>query len=56
MYAVIVVTSLLAGWAVRRKAADVLIVRKRNRQDHAWRRYETAHRSESWRQILEVRV
>lgn len=56
MYAIIAVTYLLAGWAVRRKAADVLTVRKRNRRRQARRRFETAHRSESWRQILEVRV
>ena len=56
MYAIIAVTSLLAGWAVRRKAADVLTVRKRNRRRQAQRRFETAHRSESWRQILGVRV
>lgn len=56
MYAVIIFSSMLAGWAVRRKAADVLTVRKRNRRRQARRRFETAHRSESWRQILEVRV
>lgn len=56
MYAVIVVSSMLVGWAVRRKAADVLTVRKRNRRRQARRRFETAHRSDSWRQILEVRV
>ena len=56
MDVVIVVSSILAGWAVRRKAADVLKTWKQIRQDQAWKRYETIHRSESWRQILEVRV
>lgn len=56
MYAVIVVSSMLVGWAARRKSADVLKTWKQIRQDQAWKRYETIHRSESWRQILEVRV
>lgn len=54
MYAVIVVSSMLAGWAVRRKAADVLKTWEQFRQDQAWKRYETIHRSESWRQVMEV--
>lgn len=56
MYAIIVVTSLLAGWAVRRKAADVLKIRRANQRVRAIRRADAVHRGESWRQILEVRV
>lgn len=55
MYAVIVVTSLLAGWAVRRKAAEILKIRRQN-QAQRNRRYQAARAEKSWRQILEVRV
>lgn len=55
MYAIIVVTSLLAGWAIRRKSAEILKIRKRN-QARRDRRYRAAISEKSWRQILEVRV
>lgn len=56
MYAVIILSSMLAGWAVRRKAADVLKIRRANQRVRATRRADAVHRGESWRQILEVRV
>lgn len=56
MYAIIAVTSLLAGWAVRRKAADALKIRRANQRARATRRADAVHRGDSWRQILEVRV
>ena len=55
MYAIIVVTSLLVGWAIRRKAADALKIRRANQRARATRRADAVHRGESWRQILEVR-
>lgn len=55
MYAIIAVTSLLAGWAIRRKSAEILKIRKRN-QARRDRRYRAALSEKSWRQILEVRV
>lgn len=55
MYAIIVVTSLLAGWAVRRKAAEILKIRKTN-QARRSRRQEAARNEKCWRQILKVRV
>lgn len=56
MYAVIILSSMLAGWAVRRKAADVLKIRRANQRARATRRADAVHRGDSWRQILEVRV
>lgn len=56
MYAMVIISSLLAGWVIRRKAADVLKIRRANRRARATRRADAAHRGESWRQILEVRV
>ena len=56
MYAIIAVTSLLVGWAIRRKAADVLKIRRANQRARATRRADAVHRGASWRQILEVRV
>lgn len=54
MQVLIIGGAVLFGWAVRRKAADVLKTWKQIRQDQAWKRYETIHRSESWRQVMEV--
>ena len=56
MYAIIVVTSLLAGWVIRRKAADALKIRRANQRARATRRADAVHRGDSWRQILEVKV
>lgn len=56
MYAVIILISMLVGWAVRRKAANVLKIRRANQRARATRRADAVHRGESWRQILEVRV
>lgn len=56
MYAMIAISSLLAGWAIRRKAADALKIRRTNQRARAIRRADAVHRGESWRQILEVRV
>lgn len=55
MYAVIILSSMLAGWVVRRKAADALKIRRANQRARATRRADAVHRGESWRQILEVR-
>lgn len=55
MYAVIILISMLAGWAVRRKAADVLKIRRAN-QARRSRRQKAARNEKCWRQILEVRV
>lgn len=55
MYAIIAVTSLLAGWAIRRKSAEILKIRKTN-QALRNRRRKAALSEKSWRQILEVRV
>ena len=54
MQVLIIGGAVLFGWAVRRKAADVLKIRKRNRRAQARRRYDMTHRSESWRQVMEV--
>ena len=56
MYAMIAISSLLAGWVIRRKAADALKIRRANQRARATRRADAVHRGESWRQILEVRV
>lgn len=55
MYAVIVVSSMLAGWALRRKSAEILKIRKAN-QARRSRRREAERNEKCWRQILEVRV
>lgn len=55
MYAIIAVTSLLVGWAIRRKAAEILKIRKTN-QARRSRRRKAARNEKCWRQILEVQV
>ncbi len=56
MYAMIAISSLLAGWAIRRKSAEILKIRRANQRARATRRADAVHRGDSWRQILEVRV
>ena len=55
MYAMIAISSLLAGWAIRRKSAEILKIRKAN-QARRSRRRKAARNEKCWRQILEVRV
>lgn len=55
MYAMIAISSLLAGWVIRRKAAEILKIRKTN-QARRNRRREAARNEKCWRQILEVRA
>lgn len=55
MYAVIILSSMLVGWAIRRKSAEILKIRKTN-QARRSRRRKAARNEKCWRQILEVRV
>lgn len=49
-----IVLAVLAGWYIRRKSAEILQIRRENRQVRRATRPD--RREETWRQILEVRV
>ena len=55
MDVVIILSSMLVGWAIRRKSAEILKIRKTN-QARRSRRQKAARNEKCWRQILEVRV
>ena len=54
MEMIIITGALLAGWAIRRKSADVLKIRRANQRRRAEVRRDQAHRADSWAQILRV--
>ena len=51
---IVIPAAVLAGWAVRRKSAEVLKIRKRN-QARRDRRYRAALSEKSWRQIMAIK-
>lgn len=53
MQVLIIGGAVLFGWAVRRKAAEVLKIRKAN-QAKRDRRQQAAMSEKSWRQVMEV--
>lgn len=53
MQVLIIAGAVLFGWAVRKKSAEVLKIRKAN-QARRDRRWQAAMREKSWRQVMEV--
>ena len=53
MNTVIILTALLAGWAVRKKAADILRIRKTN-QSHRRTLRKIARQASCWEQVQAV--
>lgn len=54
MELIVITAAVLAGWAIRRKSAEVLKIRKRN-QARRDRRYRAALSEKSWRQIMAIK-
>lgn len=54
MHGVIIVTSLLTGWYIRRKSAEILAIRKANKQVRADRQKLRARREDAWNQIKAI--
>ena len=53
MEAITIITALLAGWAVRKKAADILRIRKTN-QAHRRTLRKIARQASCWSQVQAV--
>ena len=53
MEAITIITALLAGWAVRKKAADILRIRKTN-QAHRRTLRRIARQASCWKQVQAV--
>lgn len=53
MNTVIILTALLAGWAVRKKAAEILKIRKTN-QAHRRTLHKIARQASCWKQVQAV--
>ena len=54
MEPIFIIAALLTGWAIRRKSAEVLKIRRANQAKRS-RRYRTALSEKSWRQILAIK-
>ena len=53
MEAITIITALLSGWAVRKKAADILRIRKTN-QSHRRTLRKIARQASCWSQVQAV--
>lgn len=53
MQAITIITALLAGWAVRKKAADILRIRKTN-QAHRRTLRRNKRQASCWEQVQAV--
>ena len=55
MEVVTIITALLAGWAWRRKAHDILDIRHENAAKREAKKLMEAHRHATWNQIDAIR-
>ena len=55
MQAITIIIAVLAGWAWRRKAHDILDIRHENAAKREAKRLMEAHRPATWRQIDAIR-
>lgn len=55
MQAITIITALLAGWAWRRKAHDILDIRHENAAKREAKKLMEAHRPATWNQIDAIR-
>lgn len=54
MEPIVITAAVLAGWAIRRKSAEVLKIRRANQAKRS-RRYRAAMSEKSWRQIMAIK-
>lgn len=52
---ILIALAMLAGWGIRKKAADIYRIRSQNRLERAMRKQQAAHRAVSWKQAQAIR-
>lgn len=46
-----IMTAVIAGWGIRKKASEINRIRKQNRRRRAARKRQNRHRAKTWEQV-----